>query len=59
MSPVNPKLALALGGGAARGWAHIGVMRALEEAGIRPHHLRHLDRCIGGCSLCRWRPDAL
>jgi NTE family protein len=36
MSPVNPKLALALGGGAARGWAHIGVIRALEEAGIRP-----------------------
>lgn len=25
---------LALGGGAARGWAHIGVIRALEEAGI-------------------------
>ena len=30
------KLGLALGGGAARGWAHIGAIRALEEAGIRP-----------------------
>src|SRR5690554_90492 len=28
-------IALALGGGAARGWAHIGVLRALDEAGIR------------------------
>jgi len=30
-------LGLALGGGAARGLAHIGVLRALERAGIRPH----------------------
>lgn len=28
------KVALALGSGAARGWAHIGVIRALEELGI-------------------------
>jgi len=30
------KVGLALGSGSARGWAHIGVIRALEEAGIRP-----------------------
>ncbi|KAA0597314.1 NTE family protein [Azospirillum lipoferum] len=30
------KIGLALGSGAARGWAHIGVLRALEEIGIRP-----------------------
>ena len=29
-------LGLALGGGVARGWAHIGAMRALIEAGIKP-----------------------
>ncbi len=29
------KLGLALGSGSARGWAHIGVIRALIEAGIR------------------------
>jgi len=28
------KVGLALGSGAARGWAHIGVIRALEEMGI-------------------------
>jgi NTE family protein len=27
---------LALGGGGGRGWAHIGVAQALEEAGLRP-----------------------
>jgi NTE family protein len=30
-----PRLGLALGGGAARGFAHIGVIQVLEEAGIR------------------------
>lgn len=30
------RIGLALGGGAARGFAHVGVVRALEEAGIRP-----------------------
>lgn len=32
----TPRIGLALGGGAARGWAHIGAIRVLEEAGIRP-----------------------
>lgn len=31
-----PKIGLALGGGAARGFAHVGVIQVLEEAGIRP-----------------------
>jgi NTE family protein len=30
------KIGLALGAGSARGWAHIGVLRALMEAGIQP-----------------------
>lgn len=34
--PRKPVVGLALGSGSARGWAHIGVLRALEEAGIRP-----------------------
>jgi NTE family protein len=32
----GPRIGLALGGGAARGWAHIGILRALDKAGIRP-----------------------
>ncbi|TAM48132.1 MAG: patatin [Acidobacteria bacterium] len=30
------RVGLALGSGSARGWAHIGVIRALEQAGVRP-----------------------
>ncbi|MEI6804537.1 MAG: patatin-like phospholipase family protein [Burkholderiales bacterium] len=32
---VPPRVGLALGGGAARGFAHVGVIQVLEEAGIR------------------------
>jgi NTE family protein len=32
----KPRIGLALGGGSARGWAHIGVIRTLAEAGIVP-----------------------
>ena len=32
----TPKLGLALGSGSARGWAHIGVLQALQEEGIQP-----------------------
>ena len=31
-----PKIGLVLGGGAARGFAHVGVIQVLEEAGVRP-----------------------
>jgi len=40
----QPRIGLALGSGSARGWAHIGVIRALEEEGIRPD-------IITGCSV--------
>jgi NTE family protein len=30
----RPRIALALGSGSARGWAHIGVLRELEAAGV-------------------------
>jgi len=33
--PRPPRIGLALGGGAARGFAHIGVIQVLEEAGIQ------------------------
>ena len=32
----KPKIGLALGSGSARGWAHIGAIRALEEHGVKP-----------------------
>lgn len=33
----KPVIGLALGSGAARGWAHVGVMAALDELGIETH----------------------
>ena len=39
------KIALVLGGGAARGFAHIGVIKALESQGIVP------DMVVGTCLL--------
>ncbi len=32
----QPKIGIALGGGGAKGWSHIGVLNALEQMGIRP-----------------------
>jgi NTE family protein len=36
LMPRKPVVGLALGSGSARGWAHFGVLRALEDAGLRP-----------------------
>jgi NTE family protein len=35
-TPHTPRVGLVLGSGSARGWAHIGVIRALEEARVKP-----------------------
>jgi NTE family protein len=40
----KPKIGFALGAGSARGWAHIGVLRALTEQGVKPDF-------IAGCSI--------
>ena len=32
----TPRLGLVLGSGSARGWSHIGVLQALQDAGLRP-----------------------
>ena len=36
-SPLHGKVGLALGSGAARGWAHVGVIRGLRATGIEPY----------------------
>jgi NTE family protein len=45
------KIGLALGAGSARGWAHIGVMRALAAAGIFPDIVAgtSVGALVGGC----------
>jgi len=39
----HPRIGIALGTGAARGWSHIGVLQGLEEMGVQP-------AVISGCS---------
>src|SRR6187200_90612 len=60
---VRPTIGLALGGGAARGFAHIGVIRALEAHGIVPDVIvgTSIGAVVGGCyaakemdNLDRW-----
>ncbi len=43
-APSGPSLAIALGGGGARGFAHILMLEALDELGVRP-------RAIAGTSI--------
>ncbi|WP_245479712.1 patatin-like phospholipase family protein, partial [Hansschlegelia zhihuaiae] len=47
----RPTLALALGGGIARGWAHIGVLKTLEAAGLKPDIVvgTSVGAVVGGC----------
>lgn len=49
----RPPLGLALGGGVARGWAHIGALRALIEAGIKPDIIAgtSIGAVVGGAYL--------
>lgn len=49
----RPKIGLALGGGAARGWAAIGVVRRLREAGIVPDVVAgtSMGAVVGACDL--------
>jgi NTE family protein len=47
----RPVIGLALGGGAARGFAHIGVLRKLQEHGIAPDVIvgTSIGAVVGGC----------
>jgi NTE family protein len=55
---MEPKICLALGGGAARGLAHLGVLKVFEEAQVPIHMIAgtSLGAMMGG--LYATRPDA-
>ena len=54
------RVGLALGSGAARGWAHIGVLRALQEIGVEPMVVTgtSIGSLVGG-AYCAGRLDEL
>jgi NTE family protein len=52
---------LALGGGGARGWAHVGVARALEERGLQPSRIvgTSMGAIVGAAIAAGRTPDAI
>jgi NTE family protein len=52
---------LALGGGGARGWAHVGVARALAERGLQPQRIvgTSMGAIIGAALAAGRSPDAI
>ncbi len=56
----RPMLGIALGGGAARGWAHIGVLKALVDAGVEPDIVAGTSiGAVAGACFVTQRLDAL
>jgi NTE family protein len=55
----RPRIGLALGSGAARGWSHIGVIDALTEAGIEPEIVcgTSMGALIGAAYVAGRLPD--
>jgi NTE family protein len=51
---MKPRIGLALGSGSARGWAHIGVIHALRDAGIEPDIVAgsSIGALVGAAYLC-------
>lgn len=61
MQPIGERFTLALGGGGGRGWAHIGVARALDEAGMRPGLIvgTSIGAIVGAGLAAGFSPDAI
>lgn len=57
----RPRLALALSGGSRRGFAHIGVLRVLERAGIEPDLVvgTSAGSIVGTLYAAGWSADAI
>jgi len=57
----RPRIGLVLGGGGAAGVAHVGVVRALEELGIRPDVVAgtSMGAIVGGLYAAGLTPDEL
>jgi NTE family protein len=56
----RPMLGIALGGGAARGWAHIGVLKSLIAAGFEPDIVAGTSiGAVAGACFVTGRLDAL
>jgi len=57
----RPSLGLVLSGGSALGIAHIGVLKVMEEAGLRPDYITgtSMGSIIGGFYALGYSADSL
>ena len=57
-TPSKPRIGLALGGGSARGFAHIGVLKSLDQAGIKPNVVAGTSAgaLVGAFYAAGWTP---
>lgn len=61
LSKHRPKVGLALSGGGAKGLAHIGVLKVLEEAGIKVDYIAgtSMGSIVGGLYAIGYTPEQL
>lgn len=57
----KPKIGLVLSGGGAKGLAHVGILRAMEKAGIRPDYIvgTSMGSVVGGLYALGYSADEL
>ena len=57
----RPKIGLALSGGGAKGLAHLGVIKVMEEAGLRPDYITgvSMGSIIGGLYAMGYTTDSI
>ncbi len=60
-TPKRPKVGLALSGGGAKGIAHIGVLKVMEEAGLKPDYISgvSMGSIVGGLYAIGYSADSL
>lgn len=58
---IRPKIGLALSGGGSNGIAHVGVLKVMEEAGLRPDYITgvSMGSIIGGMYAIGYSADSL
>jgi len=61
MAQEKPKIGLVLSGGGAKGLAHIGILKSLEQAGITPDYITgtSMGSIIGGLYAIGYTADEI
>ncbi len=60
-APSSPRIGLVLSGGGARGAAHVGVLKVLEEYGVPVHAIAgtSMGAIVGGLYAAGWTPGEI